>query len=404
MGKFLKACGIFLLIVSCLVFSLVIYGQKCIPDEITVTDGTKVNMSPIFTLRKSDESEAETDSYSVKVSLLNIIPVKTSRVHVSKRHYVIAGGDIFGLKIYSDGVIVVGTACVETAQGQQNPAERSGIQKGDIILEIDGEKIYSGDDVSALFQNCEGREMTIRLMRQNNEYTTVLTPALSSTDGKYKAGLWIRDSAAGIGTITYIDPSTGLYGSLGHAVCDRDTDEVIPISNGEAVSAVITGCYKGTKGKAGELCGVFNSKHFGSILINGASGAYGQADNIVFPYELVPVASKSEVKAGKAQIISTVSGNEKEYYDIEITKINENDEDGKNMSIRVTDSALIEKTGGIVQGMSGSPIIQNGMLVGAVTHVFVNDALRGYAIFAESMLEISDELYETLNSGISDAA
>ena len=118
----------------------------------------------------------------------------------------------------------------------------------------------------------------------------------------------------------------------------------------------------------------------------------------------MPVASKSEVRTGKAQIISTVSGNEKEYYDIEITKINENDEDGKNMSIRVTDSALIEKTGGIVQGMSGSPIIQNGMLVGAVTHVFVNDALRGYAIFAESMLEISDELYETLNSGISDAA
>lgn len=393
MVKFLKVCGILLLASACLTYSLVIYGQKSIPDEITVTDGTKINMNPIFTV--SDEQSEETEgTYSVSVSLLNIIPVKTSKVHVSKRHYVIVGGDIFGLKIYSDGVMVVGTGSVDTPDGAQSPAENAGIRKGDIILEIDGKKVLNSGEVTQAFQNCEGREMTITLTRQGTQFTTFLKPAYSGADGHYKAGMWVRDSAAGIGTITYIDPSTGLYGSLGHAVCDPDTDEVIPIFDGEAVSAVITGCYKGTNGKAGELCGVFSPKHFGSIMINCDCGAYGKADDVSFPYDLLPVASVSEVKTGKAQIVSTVSGSEKKSFDIEILKVNSKDEDGKNMCIKVTDSELIEKTGGIVQGMSGSPIIQNGMLVGAVTHVFVNDSLKGYAIFAENMIEVSDEIYK----------
>lgn len=399
MKNFFKMTGIFLLLIICAAASLVFYGQKKIPDEIVLTDTSKIESGHIFTFHKKNDgtfSKNSGDSYSVKVSLLNIIPVKTSKVYISKRHYVIPGGDIFGLKIYSDGVIIVGISNVETSTGQECPAEKSGIKKGDIILEINGRKVKTSDEVSRLFQNCDGSEMTVKLLRGDTEFTTLFSPVLSNTDGKYKAGLWIRDSAAGIGTLTYIDPSTGLYGSLGHAVCDTDTDEIIPIVNGEAVSAVVTGCYKGTKGKAGELCGVFGPKHFGSVLINSNSGAYGEADNVKFPYELVPVASKSEVKTGDAQIISTISGNDKKYYSIEITKINEKDENGKNMCIHVTDSELIEKTGGIVQGMSGSPIIQNGMLVGAVTHVFVNDARKGYAIFADSMLEISDEIYESI--------
>ncbi len=401
MMKFLKISGVILFLVLCLTVSLVIYGQKSIPDEIAVTDKSQIGSGHIFTFSRlsgAQKSEQEGETYSVSVSLLNIIPVKTSKVHVSKRHYVIPGGDIFGLKMYSDGVMIVGTGTVETKDGQINPAGNAGIQKGDIILEINDVKVKSSEDVSSLFQNCEGRETKLKLLRGGSELTVSFSPALSASDGKYKAGLWIRDSAAGIGTVTYIDPSTGIYGSLGHAICDTDTGEIIPIVDGEAVSAVVTGCYKGTKGKAGELCGVFSPKHFGSVLINSESGAYGEADNISFPYELVPVASKSEVETGKAQIISTVSSGEKEYYDIEITKINTNDENGKNMCVLVTDSDLIDKTGGIVQGMSGSPIIQNGMLVGAVTHVFVNDARKGYAIFAENMLEISDEIYKNIES------
>lgn len=404
MRKILKFTGVLLLVFSVLTVSLVLYGQKKIPDRIILTYGTDINANPVFRFSPESGSDSgEENSYSVKVSLLNLIPIKTSQVTMTKRHYVIAGGDIFGLKIYSDGVIIVGTGAVETEDGQSSPAEEAGIRKGDIILEIDGKKVSGSDEVSSIFQNCEGREMTIKLHRSGSEFTTSIKPVFSSCDRIYKSGMWIRDSAAGIGTITYIDPSTGMYGSLGHAICDCDTQEVIPISNGEAVSAVITGCYKGTKGKAGELCGVFSPKHFGSILINGESGAYGEADNITFPYELIPVASRNEIRPGKAQIISTVSGTEKKSYNIEITKINYSDDSGKDMSIKVTDSDLIEKTGGIVQGMSGSPIIQNGMLVGAVTHVFINDSLRGYAIFADSMLEISDNLYNSVMK-IQDAA
>lgn len=393
MRKIIKITSVFLLVFICLTASLFVYGKRCIPDNITLTFGTDMNTNPIFKFTPESESFCD-EGYSVKVSLLNIIPVKTSRVNITKRHYVIAGGDIFGLKIYADGVIVVATGGVDSATGQISPAASAGIMKGDIILEIDGKRAVSSEEVSSLFQNCEGREMTLRLSRKGDEFTAKLTPVYSVSEGRYKAGLWIRDSAAGIGTITYVDPSTGMYGSLGHAICDCDTEEIIPIDNGEAVSAVITGCYKGVKGKAGELCGVFSPKHFGSVLINGESGAYGRADNITFPYELVAVASRNEIKTGRAQIISTVSGTEKKCYDIEITKVNLKDCDGKNMCIKVTDPELIESTGGIVQGMSGSPIIQNNMLVGAVTHVFVNDALKGYAIFADSMLEISDKLYE----------
>lgn len=405
MVKFLKVCGIFMLVISCLTFSLVVYGQRSIPDEIVIPSGRQIELSPIFSVSRSageKNENGQTSSYCVDVSLLNIIPVKTSRVYTPQRRYVIVGGDIFGLKIYSDGVIIIGTAAVETQQGQKNPAENAGIKKGDILIAIDGVKVNSSSEAAMLFQNCEGREMMLQLMRDNKEIFLAFTPVLSVTDGKYKAGLWIRDSAAGIGTVTYTDPSTGIYGSLGHAVCDTDTEGIIPINNGEAVTAVITGCYKGTKGKAGELCGVFGSKRFGSILINGECGAYGEVDSVDLSDELVPVACSSEVKTGKAQIISTISGSEKKYYDIEIIKIDSDNAGGKNLSIKVTDKQLIEQTGGIVQGMSGSPIIQNGMLVGAVTHVFVSDALRGYGIFADTMLSISDGLYESMR--LQDAA
>lgn len=407
MVKFIKTVCVFLFVAAVCVFGIVGYGMKTIPDEINVLSDRDVVTEDIFTVERSADSTLRQtgagldtlDSYSVDISFMNIIPVKTSRVSVSQRHYVVPGGDIFGLKMYSDGVMVVGMSDVLTESGAQNPAKNSGLQIGDIIIGIDGVKIDSSAQTAEIFSKSAGKEMTLSVLRNTKAFQTTVTAVYSPADGVYKIGIWIRDSAAGIGTITYFDPTSKIYGSLGHAVCDEDTGNVIPILNGEAVSARITGCYKGKSGTAGELCGVFTGGSLGSILINGNKGVYGLIDTTKLESRnVVPVATRSEIKEGKAQIISTVDGNKAKYYDIEITKIYKDTDTVRNMAVKVTDSELIEKTGGIVQGMSGSPIIQNGMLVGAITHVFVNDSLQGYAIFAENMISVSDELYDAFYS------
>jgi stage IV sporulation protein B len=215
---------------------------------------------------------------------------------------------------------------------------------------------------------------------------------VAAFDGKYKAGLWLRDSSAGIGTLTFYDGKTGVFGGLGHAVCDVDTMSVIPLSGGDALSAVINGCYKGSNGATGELCGVFGSEKIGSLMINGSSGVYGRLNQYDKNAKSLPVASRQEIKLGPAQIISTVDNGGPEYYDIEIIKINlAADTNERNMTIEIKDEGLISKTGGIVQGMSGSPIVQDGYFVGAVTHVFLNNCLQGYGIFAENMMKTCDE-------------
>jgi len=216
----------------------------------------------------------------------------------------------------------------------------------------------------------------------------VCTPVKGAAGDKYIAGLWIRDSSAGIGTVTFYDKKSGTMAGLGHAICDVDSGETIPISGGELVSAKVMGCYKGADGAPGELCGVFETLALAALEVNGDTGVYGALNGGLPEGEPLPVAMKSEVKTGPAQIAVTVSGKEKKYYDVEITRVSSNlNSVQKNMTLRVTDPALIEATGGIVQGMSGSPLVQNGLIVGAVTHVFVNSPLEGYAIFAETMLE-----------------
>ncbi len=405
MVKFIKTVCVFLFAASVCVLGLVSYGTNIIPDEIVVLSDQSVLTDEIFTAkRETNEKAAEqtilgsdtVDNYTVNISLLNIFPVKTSHVSVSQRHYVVPGGDIFGLKLYSNGVMIVGTNDVSTSAGSVNPAKNAGLEIGDIIVSVDGTTVNDSAKVSELFSKCSGKEISLSILRNSEFIDIKLTPVMSS-DGSYKVGIWIRDSAAGIGTITYYDTNSHIFGSLGHAVCDVDTGKIIPILNGEAVCAKITGCYKGKSGTAGELCGVFSGGTIGSIMINSNNGVYGFADTDKLENRnVVPVATPNEIKEGKAQIISTVDGGGSRYYDIEITKIFKDTNSVRNMSIKVTDPELIEKTGGIVQGMSGSPIIQNGMLIGAVTHVFINDSLQGYAIFAENMLSVSDQLYEQI--------
>lgn len=402
MTKIFKALFAALFLFAVAVFSLVGWGDATIPDEMYIASDSELDVNGMFTVSidsgsMAAQTAAATHEYTVSISLLNTIPVKSSTLIVSQRRYVVPGGGIIGLKLYTRGVVIVGMDDVQTDSGLINPASNAGMVKGDSIISIDGQEVSTTAQVAQLFSQSAGAVLSIVYERDGNLYETRFSPALCSTDSRYKAGLWVRDSAAGIGTMTYYDRQNGVYASLGHAVCDVDTGDIMNVSNGECVCAEVTGCYKATGGAAGELCGVFVPGSLGTLVMNCTCGVYGVLSSYDTAAGVVPVATVSEVTTGKAQIIATVDKDGPQLYDIEITKLyTPSDGENRSMAIRVTDPRLIEKTGGIVQGMSGSPIIQNGMLAGAVTHVFVNDSKQGYAIYAEKMIETSDSLAASL--------
>ena len=328
--------------------------------------------------------------YAAQLTLGGIIPLKQVTVAVTEERTVMVCGTPFGIKMYTDGVLVVGLSDVTTAAGQVNPAAAAGIQVGDAITAVNGQRVTTSRQVSRLIKECEGR-LSLRLRRDGVEFDATLTPVLPKDESGYRAGMWIRDSAAGVGTMTFYDPATGAFGGLGHAVYDVDTGEVIPISSGEVVPARIFGLVKGESGTPGELKGCFDPGTLGQLRQNGESGLYGILS--VYPTGAVslPVASRQQVQEGAAQILCTVDGTRPRYYDVEIEQVRQNSRAAtRHMVVRVTDPDLLALTGGIVQGMSGSPIIQDGRLVGAVTHVLVEDPTRGYGIFAETMLERAD--------------
>lgn len=410
MKKLFKFFSLLGLLIASVIFVFVFLGEKRIPDSFHLIENEEIHVNGIYSFKSSQSKEetalsasskglisAENDaSYKVDISVLNTIPVKSSTVTVSKRKYVVPGGEIFGIKIFTEGVLIVGMDDVYTSEGAVNPAKEAGLKVGDVILSVNGKAVDSAEKLSELLKAAE-KPMTILARRDKKELTVSLKPVISQNDGKLKAGLWVRDSTAGVGTLTFYDPASGLFGGLGHAICDIDTGCVMPMKSGVAVETKISGCYKGSPGITGELCGVFQDKNIGELYSNGDTGVYGRLANYDTTAVPLPVATKSEVKTGYAQIISSIDETGPHYYDVKITKIYPNsDENGKNMIIEVTDSALIEKTGGIIQGMSGSPIVQNGMLVGAVTHVFVNNSLQGYGIFADTMIESEQTIESAL--------
>ena len=306
---------------------------------------------------------------------------------------VYVSGEAFGIKLYTNGVIVVGTQAVDTAQRRINPAAEAGIEVGDIIVSINNMNVYTSNEVSAILSDNNGKPYKIRLKRNGRYKTFNLTPVYSEREGCYKAGMWVRDSTAGIGTITYYDKKTGTFAALGHQVNDVDTNELMPLLEGEAVCANVTKIQKASAGTTGSLSCDFEDKTIGSLLENSSLGLYGSYSFINEKAYPVSVASKQEVHKGRAQILSTIEGDKPELYDIEIIRISlHGGREQKDIVFKVTDKELLKATGGIVQGMSGSPIIQNNKLVGAVTHVIVNNPEKGYAVFAQTMLERSDNL------------
>lgn len=304
----------------------------------------------------------------------------------------IPGGFPFGVKFYTEGVMVVGLSDVETDSGFASPAGSAGFKKGDVITAANGNKVRSIEEIAAIIEQSGGNAVEFTVVRDDEKLNLNLAPVKAQSDGKYKSGMWIRDSTAGIGTVTFIDPDTLSFGGLGHGICDSDTGTVMPLARGSVVNVEITDIIRGINGRPGELKGDFGRDKIGSLTANTAFGVFGVFDALPAKtaYDALPVAAKSEISVGKAQIYSSILTGENQIYEIEITKINADAGDGKNFVIKVTDPRLVELTGGIIQGMSGSPIIKDGKLVGAVTHVLVNDPTKGYGIFIENMLNNAD--------------
>jgi stage IV sporulation protein B len=337
---------------------------------------------------------AKESRYDANINLLGIFPVKKVSVSVIQSQDVVVLGNPFGIKIYTDGVLVVKIDSVDTEKGKKNPAAEAGIMVGDYILTVAGEKVTSNEDVARLIEKSNGKQIVIKIKRNNDVYNVMLTPKLSYSTGKYKAGIWVKDSSAGIGTLSFYSPVLNMVCGLGHAVCENETGNPLKLESGRLVTAEILGIDKGRVGTPGGLVGKFSNLDLGELVCNSETGVYAVKSIGYERQDLIKIALKQEIVCGKAQILSTVDEKGKKLYDCEITKVSYNNTVTKNISIKITDKELLDKTGGIVQGMSGSPIIQNGKLIGAVTHVLVDDPTKGYAIFAENMLETAQSVAE----------
>ena len=303
-------------------------------------------------------------------------------------------GHTIGIKLFSDGVVVVGLAEVETDGGLSAPGAACGLKVGDVIEEANGNAVESSEQFAEMLQ-CGGT-VELAVSRDGTDLTLAAEPALGP-DGTYRLGAWIRDSMAGIGTVTFYDPATGAFGALGHGITDCDTGLLMPLGDGSVMDASVKAVKRGTAGEPGELKGSFNlTEDMGTLCANTDRGIFGVLENCDFTLgNPVPVAAPGQAHTGPAVILSNISGDEVETFDIELVRVVEGPET-QNLLIQVTDPELISRTGGIIQGMSGSPILQDGRLIGAVTHVMIDDPTKGYGILIENMLEQAEEVQVTL--------
>ncbi|HBQ46468.1 MAG TPA: SpoIVB peptidase [Ruminococcaceae bacterium] len=368
------------------------------PDSYTVTAGSRLRwLSGALSVVRDGEADVSAStaaqypqSYDAQLMLYDTIPLKAVKINVVDQTCVVLSGKPFGIEMFTNGVVVVGLADIKTDTGSINPAIDAGLKVGDVITAIDGKTVSKNTDVQQAVESCRGKTLKFTVRRDGAVCSLSVRPVCSEADGLYKAGVWVRDSTAGIGTLTYYDPSTSCFAGLGHGICDSDTGKLMPLLSGNIVSVTINGITQGRKGAPGELRGYFSDDAaIGTLLANVPSGVYGRlARSPQGP--ALKAAMKQEVKPGPVKILTTIHGSSPQYFNAEIERIDYRDSaQSKNMVLRITDEKLLSQTGGIVQGMSGSPIVQNGKLVGAVTHVFVNDPTCGYGIFAENMLEES---------------
>ena len=317
------------------------------------------------------------------VSMAKAIPA--SAAAPSEEKTLIPGGMVFGVRFFTEGVLVVGIP-----EGKASPAYSAGVRVNDVILKVDGVAVKDAEGLSHAVDAAGGRAVELTCRRNGKDFTVNVTPRLEESG--YKTGIWVRDSGAGIGTVTFIDPKTGLFGGLGHGICDADTGKPMPLGRGVLLGVNIGGITKGAAGDPGEIRGSFRQEKLGAVTDNTDRGIFGIYSKIPRSlYGELPIAHKDEVRGGAATILCTLEDGKICEYKVELSSIDPTAEGGRCFTVKVTDPTLIAQTGGIVQGMSGSPIIQNGKLVGAITHVLVGDPTRGYGIFIENMLEAAEK-------------
>ncbi|MDR0738586.1 MAG: SpoIVB peptidase [Oscillospiraceae bacterium] len=414
MKKLFKVSAILCFVFFIFILTIASFESENLPVEINVTEGTtNVELNSVLPLTANidtnkffriDRDTAENDkTYKAQVKLMNIVPVKNVEVKVVEEKTVVPCGEAFGVKIFTKGVVIVGMPGVKTEQGLKNPTDLAGLKIGDAVLAIDGKEVDSNETVERLVGESAGKTLSVDAKRNDMTFNVKLNPVKCVDDNHYRAGILVRDSSAGIGIMTFFDPDTGQFAGLGHAICDVEIGEPLPLNHGEIVSANISGVTKGGKGMPGELKGHFtNQNAIGTLDFNANTGVYGRLKIKVYNEEKIPVAMKQQVRVGDAKIISTVRGEKKEEFAVRIRELNyKKNSPTKNMVVEITDPELLKITGGIVQGMSGSPLIQNGMLVGALTHVFLNDSKCGYAIFAENMLNKCKNMYKDFYDEVS---
>jgi len=349
------------------------------------------NLSKSLTLNAIEEGNT-----NLQLKFLGIIPVKDYNINVIDRPLVVPGGNAIGVKMNTKGVLVVAVTEVIDVDGNKiSPARDSNIKVGDSILEINSEKIISSEQVVKILNENKDNEIELLIQRNNDELKIKSKAVQCLQDNAYRLGIWVRDKTSGIGTMTFYKENTNTFGALGHGITDTDTGELLNVETGLIVNAKISDIEQGIKGKPGEIRGVFYKTDdiLGEITDNNKFGIYGnlsENSNNIRNKDKIPIGFKDEVVLGDAYILSTLENDKIEKFDIEIQKLEVQEvADQKSMIIKIVDDKLLSKTGGIVQGMSGSPIIQNNRLIGAVTHVFVNDPTRGYGIYIDWMLESS---------------
>ena len=309
-----------------------------------------------------------------------------SEIEVQK---LIPGGIPFGVKFATDGVIIISTEDI-SANVIKSPAYEAGLRPKDIIIEANGQSVNSVVKLKEIFQKSGGKGVDVTYIREGNKHTVRVTPVYVSSDGEYKIGVNVKDSGAGLGTVTYIVPETMEFAGLGHGICDGDSGKLIPMSRGVVTDITVSGIKKGVAGTPGEIKGYFGASKKGTLYKNTHCGVYGmfsqKPQNVG---EAIEVGTRNDIKNGDAYIICTLDSSGPQKYSVEICNIDRSADGSKCFTVKIKDKNLINLTGGIVQGMSGSPIIQNGKLVGAVTHVLINDPTTGYGIFIENMLNAS---------------